>query len=298
VFASKHTPAGTNGHFDNGAITELLYRYQADGDPEALTGIIEKAQERAKTLIRFYGTTRYLSEPELISDANLKLLRTVDKFDPAKGSAFTFISRVIATSLCTSVSSVRKNAGRYSELDESVASGLPATSQSELDGRAVADDLVYRIKTGVRSTLSDPGELDTQRWFVNSFCEAGFEARRCGCANAAMSVFNLTHARSRELYDLSMLEVRRVLYPGLSARPPILAGRLIGTRASWMLRFQPLMDEAEFTKFFVLVRDLSPFVVMLINPESRSRRRDRNPTIGRQNLDWVLSGHPDARLLF
>jgi hypothetical protein len=113
-----------------------------------------------------------------------------------------------------------------------------------------------------------------------------------------MSVFNLIHGRSRELYDLSMLEVRRLLYSDPLAKSPIVAGRLIGTRSSWMLRFQPLMNEGEFTKFFVLVRDLSAFVVVLINPESRSRRLDRNPAIGRQNLEWVLSGHPAAAPLF
>jgi hypothetical protein len=298
MFTSKHNPAGTSPHFDNEGVTELIGRYQALGDPEALAGIVTKAQERAKTLIRFFGTARHLSEPELLSDINFKLLRTIAKFDPAKGTAFTFLSQVISTSLCTSVSNARKTASRYSELDEGIASTLPASTEGELAERAAVDDLAHRIRSQVKTTLSDESELSTQRWFIDSFVEDGFAANRCQCANAAMSVFNLTHARSRELYDLSMLEVRRVLYPGLSARPPILAGRLIGTRASWMLRFRPLMDESEFSKFFVLVRDLSPFVVVLINPESRSRRLDRNPTIGRQNLDWVLSGHPAAVPLF
>jgi hypothetical protein len=62
-----------------------------------------------------------------------------------------------------------------------------------------------------------------------------------------------------------------------------------------MLRYAHLLDAGEFTKFVVLVRDLGPFVVMLIDPESRSRRRDRNPTIGRENLLWVINGHPARR---
>jgi len=65
-----------------------------------------------------------------------------------------------------------------------------------------------------------------------------------------------------------------------------------------MARFEPLLSPSEFAKFVALAKDLSPFVVVLINPESHSRRRDRNPTIGRQNLEWVLSGHPDALPLF
>ena len=93
-------------------------------DPEALAGIITRAQERAKILIRFNRTARYLSEDELLSDVNWKLLRVVDKFDPSKGSAFTFLSQAISTSLCTSVSNARKSANRYSELDENITNTL------------------------------------------------------------------------------------------------------------------------------------------------------------------------------
>jgi hypothetical protein len=45
-----------------------------------------------------------------------------------------------------------------------------------------------------------------------------------------------------------------------------------------MPRYAHLLDAGEFTKFAVLTRDLSPFVVVLIDPEARSRRLDRNPT--------------------
>jgi hypothetical protein len=64
-----------------------------------------------------------------------------------------------------------------------------------------------------------------------------------------------------------------------------------------MIRYRPLLNDSEFTKFVILVRDLGPFVVMLIDPESRSRRRDRHPAIGRQ-IEWVLNDHPEAVPLF
>jgi hypothetical protein len=88
----------------------------------------------------------------------------------------------------------------------------------------------------VKTTLNDPTEQDVQRWFVASFCEDGFESRRHECGNAAMAVYGVGHARSRELYDLTALEVRRVLYPDLHRRHTITAGGLVGTRCSWMTR--------------------------------------------------------------
>jgi hypothetical protein len=58
------------------------------------------------------------------------------------------------------------------------------------------------------------------------------------------------------------------------------------------------VNSDELTKFVVLMRNLSPFVLVLISPESRSRRQDRNPAIGRENLLWIINGHPAAVPLF
>jgi hypothetical protein len=111
-----------------------------------------------------------------------------------------------------------------------------------------------------------------QRWFVTSFCADGFESCCHECADAAIGAYKVRHDRSRESYDLTMLEVRRVLYDDLPPREPIIPGRLFGTRCAWMARFAHLLDADEF-KFFVLLRDLSPFCVLLVDLSNWSRRR-------------------------
>jgi hypothetical protein len=294
MFTSTHNPGGTSPHLDNAALEGVIARYQTQGDAESLGEIVRLTQTRAQTLIRFYQTTRYRPEDELLSDVNWKLLRTVGKFDPAKGSAFTFVSQVIWSALSTSVMTTRREAKRYSELDEKLTNKLPAISEDQYG----VEELRHRIKASAKTTLTDEDELSTQRWYIESFTQDGFEALRHQCANAAMMVYGLSHSRSRELYDLTMLETRRVLYGDLKARQPIPAGRLLGTRCAWMVRFAPLLTKTEFTKLVILARNLGPFVVMLIDPESRSRRQDRNPVIGRKNLEWVLNGHPSAKPLF
>ena len=52
----------------------------------------------------------------------------------------------------------------------------------------------------------------------------------------------MNHSRSRELYDMTMLEVRRVLYPDLPPRRLIVPGQLLGTRYKWMVRYADLMN--------------------------------------------------------
>jgi hypothetical protein len=294
---SKHHPnGGANGHCDNGKIEALIARYQTDRDVESLSQIVALTENRALTLIRFYRTARYRPASELLSDVNFKLIKAVDKFDPQKGSAFTFVSQVIANVLFTSVTNARKDSQRYRKLTKRVLSQLTETP----DDYAAVDDINHKIKIGARTTLCDDAKLSVQRWYIESFTDGRFESRRHECANAAMVIYPaLSHARSRELYDLTMLEVRRVLYDTVAhRRQPIAAGRLFGTRLAWMARYAPLMSSVEFTKFAVLMRDLAPYLLLLIDAQNRNRRRDRSPAVGRKNIELILYGDSDAVPLF
>jgi Sigma-70 region 2 len=202
---SKHNPnGGATPHCDNGRIESLIAEYQATRNVETLAAIVALTRDRALTLIRFHRTTRYRSEDELLSDVNFRLIRAVDKFDPTRGHAFSFISQVVTNSLRTSVTTARKRPKQYVRLDKTVAGKLRTNGETE--SRYVVDDVVYRIKGAAKTTLTDETELSAQRWYIESFCADGFEHRRHECADAAMTVYGLSHDRSRELYDLTMLE--------------------------------------------------------------------------------------------
>ena len=75
---------------------------------------------------------------------------------------------------------------------------------------------------------------------------------------AESAVYGLSHARRRELYDLTMLEVRRVLYDQVKRRQPITPGRLLGTRCAWMAGYSALLSAEQFTKFVVLCATSRP----------------------------------------
>jgi hypothetical protein len=121
---------------------------------------------------------------------------------------------------------------------------------ASVDDYSIADDLAHRIRCEAKTMLTDTQEVDAQRWFIDSFTDDGFASRRHACADACMNVYQMSHARSRELYDLTMLEVRRALYDDVKRREPIVPGRLLGTRSAWMARYSPLLTESEFTRFF------------------------------------------------
>jgi hypothetical protein len=296
MFTSKHHPnGGAVSHCDNVQLEQAIARFQ-NGDAGSLGEILRLVEPRAQTLIRFHRTHNFRPEDELLSDVNFKLLRSIGRFDSAKGSGFSYVSRIIESSLKTAVSNQRCNWSRHCELDGELANTLPART----DDWERADDLIYKIRSRVRTTLTNETEISAQRWFIDSFCQEGFTARRHTCADICMGVYQLSHARSRELHDLSALEVRRALFDDLKHREQIIPGRLLGTRCAWMTNYQSLLSPSEFTKFYVLMRNLAPYLLLLIVDPAKnsSHRRDRNPTVSRKNLELVLNGDSAAVPLF
>jgi hypothetical protein len=296
MFTSKHHPnGGAQAHCDNGQLERAIACYQA-GHAESLGEVIRLVEPRTTTLIRFHKTHHYRTEDELLSDVNFKLLRAVRKFDPSKGSAFSFVSTVITSTLRTAVTNTRRHWLRYSELDSELANTLPARS----DDWSVCDDLVHKVKSRARTTLTDETEISACRWLIESFCQDGFGSRRHASADACMTVFQVSHGRARELHDLSSLEIRRVLYDDLRAKTEIIPERLIGTRCAWMTRYKSLLSRTEFTKFYFLLKNLAPYLLLLVvDPAKKgTHRRDRAATITRKNLQLILYGDVDAIPLF
>lgn len=296
MFTSKHHPTGgAQAHCDNSALEAAIACFQ-NGDAGSLDEIVRLVEPRARTLIRFFKTHHYRPEDELLSDINFKLMRSVLRFDAQRATGFAYVSRIIESTLKTSVTNQRRNWARYSELSVELANTLPAKADN-LEG---TDDLVFKIKSWVKTSLIDPIEVAAQRWFVESFCQEGFSARRHTCADACMGVFQLSHARSRELHDLSALEVRRALYDEIRKPTQIIASRLFGSRCAWMVDYRAMMSAEEFTKFFYLMKNLAPYLLLLIVDPAKngSHRRERCPTIGRPNLELVLAGDPAAVPLF
>jgi hypothetical protein len=115
-----------------------------------------------------------------------------------------------------------------------------------------------------------------------------------------MSVHQLSHDRARELYDLTMLEVRRILYDdGAKRRSPVIPGQLNETKLAWLTRYAPLMSvPVEFTKFVVLMRDLAPYVLLIVDRDNHNSHRHDRKTVGRKNIELILNGDPHAVPLF
>jgi hypothetical protein len=78
-----------------------------------------------------------------------------DKFDPNKGTAFTFVSQAVMNVLCTSVTNARNSSNRFTELSDSIVDDLVVKAED----RAAVDDITHRIKAAASRPPSADGSL-------------------------------------------------------------------------------------------------------------------------------------------
>jgi hypothetical protein len=285
-----------NGHFFNSPEVEgLIARYQETGCRETLGEVIERCRPVALSLIRSKSTMRHEEVDELMSIVNGKLFRSLPSYSPERGSAFAFVSKLTTNMLATVVTHRKMRAARYAPLEEEFAAEI-RDGDADLDSALAVDDLIHSIRA-IRSPCTDHYERAAQRWYVESFIDAGFEMRRCECADAAMKVYGISHKRSRELYDLTLLEIRRALWEE-KKHDPIDKECLHGTKGVPLLRYTNFLTEAEFTKLVILLKNLASFLVILVKPENAARIKAGEWVAVRENLELILNGNPKATPLF
>jgi hypothetical protein len=142
-----------------------------------------------------------------------------------------------------------------------------------------------------------PAERAAQKWYVESFIDSGFELRRHEVSDAAMTVYGLSHRRSRDLFDLTLLSIRQTLWNETKHRE-VEPNGLKGTKGTPLLRYTNFLTKEEFSKFVNLMRDLAPSLVVLVKPANEARIRAGEWDAVRENLLIVLNGDPAAVSLF
>jgi hypothetical protein len=237
---------------------------------------------------------RHEEVDELVSIVNGKLLKSIPHYSPERGTAFAFVSKLTTNMLSTVVTHHKKLASRYSPLERSFARNLP--DGADFESEIALADLLAKIRS-VKSACTDPFEREAQRWYVESFIDSGFELRRHECADAARKVYGLSHRRSRELYDFTLLEIRRILWQETKHGSPSRDG-LAGTKSAPLLRYSNFLTPEEFGKLAVLMKDLATYLIILVKPENEAAIRRGEWEKVRENLLFILQGIPGATPLF
>jgi hypothetical protein len=285
-------PNGTHHYFDADYAQSLIEQFNRTGETETLNKFLVHCEPLICSIAEYRATTKHEELDEIVSKIRLKLWRSVRLFDRTKGTSFSFVAKVISSTSASIVGECWQRSERFINTTDSVTFSVPAR-----EGNChVIDDLEHKIRQ-IKTTCRDPFELEAQKWLVLSFIDAGFRLRRHEMADSAMIAFGLSHARSRQLHDLTLLEIRRELL-GERRLSQILPADLAGTKIAALMRYGRYLKPEEFTKLAYLMKDLAPSLVLLVKPENICQMRRHLARAIRENLRLIIYGNLTARPLF
>jgi hypothetical protein len=276
---------------------------------DSLNRLLEHARPLICSIVEYRSTTRHAELAELVQLCQIKIWRSLRLYDRARGTSFSFIARIISSVSASVVADIWRRSERFISMEEcrrQVFSGesyaLEDRDLSQFQAPPADPHAIEHIEYLVRSVktvceLSE--ELAAQRWYVLSFLDCESRLRRYQCADAAMAVFGLSHARARRLFDLTVLEVRRQVLAGTERRlKPIRVVDICHSKIAALERYAPLLNCEEFTRLCTLLRDLPPTLVLAVRPENAGQIMRGDVGAARENLRIILDGDPVAVPLF
>jgi DNA-directed RNA polymerase specialized sigma24 family protein len=223
-----HHPEGAEIFFDSPRVEQLIGEWKLTGKIETFEQILEQIFPMVRRLILSQKTNKLLLFEDLVSRVQVKLFKHLKGFDPAKGSAFSYLSKITKSVLCSAAVEVMRKP-EFAELGDNVPEGsAPAPDHA-------VEDLAWRIR-GIK-TVCPQEETEVQRWIIQSIVDsAPTPLMRYEAAQACTFVFGINGRRARQIFDLTLLEVRRAL---LGPRQSVRFGlaELATTKSRFLIKY-------------------------------------------------------------
>jgi hypothetical protein len=244
-------------YFDEERSLSLFKAWKDSGELSYLNDLLKLAMPIVERLIYTRGTTAFLPAEELLNAALVRLNRGLQFcYCPTKGRLFSFITKTTERVLIDEVRRKRSEAARVRPLDDCLLNSL---SVNGADHRHAVADIHYRIMN-IRTISACPFEQEAQRWLVRNLVESNFIFRRHECADSMSIVYGIAPNRSRKLFDVTVLSVRRALL-GERKFKPVKVSELVGTRAKALVRYRDRLSSQEFARLVYLMKNLAPAII-------------------------------------
>ena len=117
--ASLHHPEGTEFFFNNVKIEGLIERWKAEGDIKVFEEILGESIPMIRRLMLCQQTTKFVPFEDLLSRIQVKLFKHLNGFNSAKGTAFSYLSKITKSVLCGAVREVMDKP-EFAEFDGNV----------------------------------------------------------------------------------------------------------------------------------------------------------------------------------
>jgi hypothetical protein len=291
----QHHPGSREQIFDNDVLEKMVAEYQSTLDIRIANQIIIASLPILKALCRAWRTGLQCELGDVQSNYCVKLWKSLPLYSPDRGSLFSFCSRVAETTMWTAVGSARKQAAKFVPWDPDCNDRH--FTKPEIDSAFELAEIEHKLRQ-VKSAQRDARVRASMRWLINSFVICDFHIPRHVAAEAITIVWpGIDRWTARKIYDELILSVRRELLPERAVERE-LSEKSRGRYGRYLDPYAEIIEPLEFAKLVMLLRGLSPTIVIAIKPENGPaiRRGDMDAT--RQNLEYILSGRPDATPLF
>ncbi len=241
--------------FDEEEVKALVVLYLKNKSSDVFAEILRQIDGVINAIIYERGIHRYEEMDELLQKIHIKIWRVLSKFDPARGKLYSFITIVTHNTLGHINTELINRSSKFTPLECNGEKSLLDTLQAKDDDAEMREDVGVNIKK-ILTTCTIDKEINAQRWLVLSFVESNFSIRRHEAANSMMKVFAISKERSRELYDQTILEVRRQLLQ-YAKIPTVKVSQIKGTRQKALAAYFKTQGQERFNKLVFLMRGSS-----------------------------------------
>jgi DNA-directed RNA polymerase specialized sigma24 family protein len=259
-------------HFEEEIALAFVLEWQKTKCERAFEGFLKTTDGMIKALVFSRGIHQYMEIAEIISLVQIKIWKGLHLYNPSRGRLYSFLVRVIHNRITQAQIDTRKQV-HHEPLEDDEWDGVATHEDYDHAG---TEDLSHKIMK-VKTICTDQMELEAQRWLVTSFISSSFDVRRHVASNAMTRVYGITKARSRQLHDYTLLEVRRAILDG-NVVPEASTFSLCGTRQKALKKYAKSLTKKDFSKLVFLMRNLSSTLIV--------------------DVRHVLDGFPDSVPLF
>jgi Sigma-70 region 2 len=276
---TAHHPRGAAHQFDEQRVRKLVIQWQTTGQCSRLLNEILLLSQPLLTGVVLSRGVSPENLDETVHHLRIKIWRKLRSFDCERGRLFSFLTMVVHQGLDELQSRERIHQQRYGMVSAGILEQMNRATLPEVRKTEIVNDLNWRVRQ-LKSTVTDPFELEAQRWLVNGLVATEFGLYRHQAADSMSIVYGLSRERSRTLYDLTLLEVRRTLLDVVEI-PAVSRSSLCGTRGKALRRYADQLDAGDFSRLVFLMKNLAPIIIP---------KTDR--------IDLILGGFPNSQPLF
>lgn len=206
-YKTAHHPQGIDESklfFNEQEVTALVLEWQQSGRIETWHAIVHASLPLIDTVIRTYKFQRYDDIDALRNECVLKLARMLNKYNPDKGSTFSFFNVGLKRFLVTYAYSEQRRLERTITTEDTILQNQAGRAQM-MEG--LSEETKASIRN-IQTRFKTPEQREALKFLINYFLLEGFSLPKTSIIQTLHSSFHITYGLAQILYDYALISLR------------------------------------------------------------------------------------------